>query len=168
MSTTGPTVETLTRTGARRTAVTIADSAGAIGLPWQAAPGALVRLEATGKITHEMRQAAERFALLFQIAHSHQLRAADMARIPAGGKQPVEPLRIEAARKTISQAMHVLGSPAADCAWEIIGLGRSVHSWAVGQGWQHRSLSDTEARGVLVGALGGLVAFFERGPRRSG
>ena len=57
--------------------------------------------------------------------------------------------------------LEVLGgisSPAGSCVWHVVGLQHSVREWALRQGWGGRPVEQTEARGMLVAALGVLAA----------
>jgi hypothetical protein len=73
------------------------------------------------------------------------------------------------ARRRVHQAMAALGrigSPAGSCVWHVVGLQRSVREWAMRQGWGGRLVRQEQAQGILVAALGMLVAHFGYGEMR--
>jgi hypothetical protein len=51
-------------------------------------------------------------------------------------------------------------SPAGSCVWHVVGLQRSVHEWAMRQGWCGRPVRQEQAQGILVAALGMLAAHY--------
>jgi hypothetical protein len=55
-------------------------------------------------------------------------------------------------------ALGGISSPAGSCVWHVVGLQRSVREWAIRQGWGGQLVEQTEARGILVAALGVLAA----------
>jgi hypothetical protein len=50
--------------------------------------------------------------------------------------------------------------------WHVVGLQRSVREWAIRQGWGGRRVRQEQAQGILVAALGMLVAHFGYGEMR--
>jgi hypothetical protein len=42
--------------------------------------------------------------------------------------------------------------------WHVVGLQRSVHNWAIRQGWGGRPVDHKAAGGILIAALGVLAA----------
>ena len=81
--------------------------------------------------------------------------------MPGTGREPELNERQLHARRRVHEAMEALGgigSPAGSCVWHIVGLQRSVREWAIRQGWGGRLIEQTEARGILVAALGVLAA----------
>ena len=44
--------------------------------------------------------------------------------------------------------------------WHVAGLGQSIKEWSVQEGWNGRPLSQPEARGILVAALGMLAMHY--------
>jgi hypothetical protein len=64
------------------------------------------------------------------------------------------------------QALGGLSSPAGSCVWHVVGLQRSVREWAIRQGWGGRPVRQEQAQGILVAALGMLVAHLGYGETR--
>ncbi len=125
-------------------------------------------MERRGSITAGMRQAGEDFRARFTIAQLDPLRAVDLGllRFGDGGARPDcdgPGLRIEAARRSVWQAIQAVGglaSPAGSCLWHVLGWERSVKEWALEQGWSGRRVSQETASGILIAALGALEAHF--------
>jgi hypothetical protein len=55
-------------------------------------------------------------------------------------------------------ALGGISSPAGSCVWHVVGLQRSVHNWAIRQGWGGRPVDHKAAGGILIAALGVLAA----------
>ena len=114
-----------------------------------------------GTITQEMHDAAKDFQAAFIIASLDPLRAIPIDRVPGTGREPELKERQLHARRRVHQALAALGgisSPAGSCVWHVVGLQKSVREWAICQGWSGRLVEQTEARGILVAALGVLAA----------
>jgi hypothetical protein len=95
------------------------------------------------------------------IAQLDPLRALPILRVPGTGREPDLNERQLHARWRVHKALEALGgisSPAGSCVWHVVGLQRSVREWAMRQGWGGRTVEQTEARGILVAALGVLAA----------
>jgi hypothetical protein len=74
-----------------------------------------------------------------------------------------------AARERVARALDALGghgSPAASCVWQVVGMQTSIREWALRQGWGGRPVSQENAQGILVAALGVLAKHY--GIRDSG
>jgi hypothetical protein len=56
-----------------------------------------------------------------------------------------------------------LPSPAGSCVWHVVGLQRSVHEWAIRQGWGGRPVRQEQAQGILVATLEMLAMHFGSG-----
>jgi len=141
---------------------TIADEAGRPSRPYRRID-TLALMQRKGTISAAMRQAGEDFHALFVRASLEPLRAADMARMPHGGRG-LEPGEVQAeARKRVWRALQAVGgiaSPAGSCLWHVAGCEWTVKDWALREGWGGRPLSQEQAAGVLVAALGVLQALF--------
>jgi hypothetical protein len=114
-----------------------------------------------GTITEEMHDAAKGFQAAFIVANLDPLRAIPIPRVPGTGREPELNERQLDARRRVNEAMAALGgisSPAGSCVWHVVGLQRSVREWAIRQGWGGRSVRQEQAQGILVAALGMLVA----------
>jgi hypothetical protein len=114
-----------------------------------------------GTIDQAMHDAAKDFQVAFIVAQLDPLRALPILRVPGTGREPDPSKRQLHARRRVHQAMAALGgisSPASSCVWHVVGLQRSVREWAMRQGWGGRPVEQTEARGILVAALGVLAA----------
>ena len=115
-----------------------------------------------GTITQEMHDVAKDFQAAFIIANLDPLRALPILRVPGTGREPELNERQLDARRRVHEALQALGglsSPAGSCVWHVVGLQRSVREWALRQGWGGRLVEQTEARGILVAALGVLAAY---------
>jgi len=144
-----------------RDATTVADTLGAIGLPFRV-EGLLGRLERHGDITAGQRHAGEEFGRLFALAHLDPIRAADLLRGERGGAASTGH-GSERARRRISAALAALGghgSPCGSAAWFILGCELSMREWAMREGWGGRPLRPEVAKGTLLGALGVLAKHF--------
>ena len=122
---------------------------------------------ANGTITPEMRNAGERFRILFRAASLDGLRASQLLRVPGGSGDPLTE-RQASSRARLAAALDALGghgSAAGSCAWHILGLEASVREWAMRQGWGGRPVAPPQAQGMLVATLGVLAAHFRMGPR---
>ena len=158
----GPTPERGQHGRITRDTETLADSDGAIGLPWRAET-ALERMERLGEIGSRERQAGEEFARLFHLAHLEPLKAADPARGTVRRAQPEPISGPDRARRRIAAALDALGgqgSPCGSCAWFVLGCGLTVNAWATREGWGGRPLRPAVAKGTLLGALGVLARHF--------
>ena len=114
-----------------------------------------------GTITPAMHDAAKDFQAAFIVANLDPLRALPILRVPGTGRDPDLNERQLHARRRVHKALEALGgisSPAGSCVWHVVGLQRSVREWAIRQGWGGRPVEPTEARGILVAALGVLAA----------
>jgi Domain of unknown function (DUF6456) len=114
-----------------------------------------------GTIDQAMHDAARDFQAAFIVAQLDPLRAVPILRVPGTGRETELSERQLHARRRVHEAMQALGgisSPAGSCVWHVVGLQRSVGEWAMRQGWGRRVVEQTEARGILVAALGVLAA----------
>jgi hypothetical protein len=114
-----------------------------------------------GTIDQAMHDAAKDFQAAFIVANLDPLRALPILRVPGTGRDPDLNERQLHARWRVHKWLEVLGgisSPAGSCVWHVVGLQHSVREWALRQGWGGRPVEQTEARGMLVAALGVLAA----------
>jgi len=122
-----------------------------------------------GTIDQAMHDAAKDFQAAFIVAQLDPLRALPILRVPGTGREPDLSERQLHARRQVHQAMAALGgisSPAASCVWHVVGLQRSVREWAIRQGWGGRPVRQEQAQGILIAALGILVAYLGYGEVR--
>ncbi len=116
-----------------------------------------------GTITAQMHDAGQDFSTTFILAQLSGQSVPAFDRIPGGQWRDSMTERTAFARKRIGQALDAVGgiaSPGGSAIWYIAGLGHSVKEWAAMQGWNGRSLSQPEARGILVAALGMLAMHY--------
>jgi hypothetical protein len=129
----------------------------------------LARMRRAGTITDAMYNAARDFQAAFVIAQLEPLRAPSMLRVPgAGGAPELHEHQLDA-RRRVHEALDALGgvsSPAANCAWHVIGCERSLRDWALRQRWSGRPLPQGHAQGILVATLGILAARADSRRRR--
>ena len=129
----------------------------------------LARMRRAGTITDAMYDAARDFQSAFVIAQLEPLRAPSMLRVPGAGGAPELHERQLDARRRVHEALQALGglsSPAASCAWHVVGCERSLRDWALRQRWSGRPLPQGHAQGILVAALGILAARTDSRRRR--
>jgi hypothetical protein len=113
-----------------------------------------------GTIDQAMHDAGKDFQAAFIVANLDPLRAIPILRVPGAGREPELNERQLDARRRVHQSLEALGglsSPAGSCVWHVVGLQRSVREWAIRQGWRGRPVEQTEARGILIAALGVLA-----------
>jgi hypothetical protein len=111
----------------------------------------------SGTIDQAMHDAGRDFQAAFIIARLDPLRALLILRVPGTGSEPDLNNRQLHARCRVHKSLQALGgisSPAGSCVWHVVGLQRSVREWVIRQGWRGRQVEQTEARGILVAALG--------------
>jgi hypothetical protein len=92
-------------------------------------------------------------------------------RVPGTGREPELNERQLHARRRVHEAMAALGgisSPGGSCVWHVVGLQRSVREWALHRGWGGRPVRQEQAQGILIAALGILVAYLGYGEVRPG
>jgi hypothetical protein len=114
-----------------------------------------------GTINQAMHDAAKDLQAAFIVAQLDPLRALPVLRVPGTGREPDFNARQLHARRRVHKAMAALGGisgPAGSCVWHVVGLQSSVREWAMRQGWGGRPVRQEQAQGILVAALGILVA----------
>jgi hypothetical protein len=122
-----------------------------------------------GTIDQAMHDAAKDFQAAFIIAQLDPLRALPVLRVPGTARESDLSERQLRARRRVHEAMAALGgisSPAGSCVWHVVGLQRSVREWAMRQGWGGRPVRQEQAQGILIAALGILVAYLGYGEVR--
>lgn len=140
----------------------IPDEAGRPSRPYRRIDTLAVMLR-KGTISAAMRQAGEDFHALFVRASLEPLRAADLRRIPHGAAGHDMSERQAEAKRRVWRALKGVGgiaSPAGSCLWHVVGCEWTVKDWALREGWGGRPVSQEQAAGVLVAALGALQAMF--------
>ena len=166
----GPTAERLRHGPVERLAQPIADVSGAPARPYRAAD-TLAVMQRRGSITAGMRQAGEDFRARFAVAQLDPLRTLDLSQL-RGVDRSLQPdglapgQRIEAARRTVWQAIGAVGgiaSPGGSCVWHVLGWERTLKDWALEQGWAGRRILPHHATGILIAALGTLEQHFGTG-----
>lgn len=116
-----------------------------------------------GTITVAMHDAGQDFASTFVLAQLSSPSVPSFDRIPGGQWRDSMTERVAFARKRVGEAMDAvggIGSPGGSAVWYVAGLGHSIKEWAALQGWNGRQLSQPEARGILVAALGMLAMHY--------
>lgn len=116
-----------------------------------------------GTITLAMHDAGQDFATTFDLAQLSGPSVPSFDRIPGGQWRDSMTERVAFARKRIGDAMDAvggIGSPGGSAVWHVAGLGMTLKEWAAIQGWNGRCLSQHEARGILLAALGMLAMHY--------
>lgn len=118
--------------------------------------GYIERMARRGAIDDLMVEAAERFRTDFYISTLDPLRASLMSEKVGGGALQHEiTYRAVRARQRVQDALSTVGQPGGSCLWAVIGEDRSLKEWG-----QTARISDENATGVLIGALGTLKAHY--------
>jgi hypothetical protein len=121
--------------------------------------GTLERMAKRGAITDDHMLAAERFREEFLVAALEPLRAAQLRRvIGLPSSQAVMSWRTAHARNRVQKAVAAVGRPGGSCLWAVIGEDRALKEWA-----RIARISDENASGVLIAALGSLQAHYRIG-----
>lgn len=122
-----------------------------------------------GSITEPMHDAGQHFAQEFSDAFAGGVASPTLDAIPTG-TAPGELLleKNTRAARSVRQAINAVGgssSPAGSALWFVTGLGLSVREWALRHGWSERPITQPQANGILVAALGVLARYYgyERG-----
>lgn len=156
-----PPLERWNRGEVYRDGKTVNDSEGGIGDPYRVLT-TLRQMANKGTITTDMWNAGEFFHAMFVVGQLHAIRAADMGRIPVEGMRVSQtPGRIMRARQWVWEALCAMGGIASPCgrvAWHILGEEMPIDHFARSAGWSGRPLKRETASGLLIGALGVLVA----------
>lgn len=116
-----------------------------------------------GTITVAMHDAGQDFTTTFVLAQLSGPSVPSFDRIPGGQWRDSMTERVAFARKRIGEAMDAvggIGSPGGSAVWHVAGLGMTLKDWAAMQGWNGRRLSQHEARGILLAALGMLAMHY--------
>jgi hypothetical protein len=114
-------------------------------------------------ITLPMHDAGQEFARVFALAHLSGPNVPTFDRIRGGQWRDSMTERVALARKRIGEALDAvggIGSPGGSAVWHVAGFGQSVKDWSQREGWNGRTLSQPEARGILVAALGVLAKHY--------
>ena len=157
-----PTVERGQHDPVEREARQIVDAHGNIGNPFRVVD-VLTMMFRRGTITDAMTVAGYRFRDDFSLGGLVGLRAAPLIRIGGGGQGDAPTVRQQAARDRVADALLAAGgrtSPAGACLWHVVGEGMNMREWAMREGWTGRPLKRETAAGILIGALGMLVAHY--------
>ena len=116
-----------------------------------------------GTITKEMHDAARDFQAQFTIACLDPVVCLPFDRLRgASGRTDLTDAQVDARRRVgaVMDALGGMGSPAGGCVWHVVGLQRSVREWAMRLGWCGRPISEKQAQGILIAALGVLASHY--------
>ena len=116
-----------------------------------------------GTITEDMHDAARDFQAQFTIACLDPVVCLPFDRLRgASGRTDLTDAQVDARRRvgTVMDALGGMGSPAGGCVWHVVGLQRSVREWAMRLGWCGRPISEKQAQGMLIAALGVLASHY--------
>lgn len=145
-----------------REARQIVDAHGNIGNPFRVVD-LILMMKRRGTITDAMAVAGWRFRDDFALGGLDALRAAPMDRVGGGWHGDAPTVRQQAARDRVADALSIVGgrtSPAGACLWHVVGEGMNLREWSLREGWARRPLKRETAAGILIGALGVLVAHY--------
>ena len=116
-----------------------------------------------GTITKDMHDAARDFQAQFTIACLNPVVCLPFDRLRgASGRTDLTDAQVDARRRVgaVMDALGGMGSPAGGCVWHVVGLQRSVREWAMRLGWCGRPVSEKQAQGILIAALGVLASHY--------
>jgi Domain of unknown function (DUF6456) len=118
--------------------------------------GVIERMAKRGAISDQMAEAAVRFSNDFLIAALQPMRAASLRERTDARFIPQEiSWRATRARGRVMSAMRAVGEPGGSCMWAVLGEEHTLKEWAL-----TARVSDENATGVLIGALGTLKAHY--------
>jgi hypothetical protein len=119
--------------------------------------GVIERMAKRGAISDDMADAANQFRGDFLTAALQPMRAASLReRTDRRHFVPQEvSWRAAKARGRVMGAMRAVGEPGGSCIWSVLGEETSLKDWAI-----TARISDENASGVLIGALGTLTAHY--------
>ena len=148
----------------QRTKITDAGNNGPPAYPMRAVD-TVDALEKKGRIDHKAAAGARKFEAIFQAASLHGLASRDPCLMPGGRHTGnAEPHRILHARDQVWEAVRALGgigTPGANIAWDVLGLGMTIKAHAVRcQFGNGRSLNPMTATGILVQACFTLAVHY--------
>lgn len=119
--------------------------------------GVIERMAKRGVITDSMAAAAGQFSSDFLVAALQPMRAASMRERTDSRFIPQEiSWRAARARGRVMAAMRAVGEPGGSCLWGVVGEELSLKDWA-----RTARISDENASGVLISALGTLTAHYK-------
>lgn len=121
-------------------------------------------LLAGGVITSEMYEAGRRWQQDFIIGALHTMPMSRLVWSPgrAAGAGALTDQQC-AARRRLADAIAALGgfgAPTAAAVWYVLGAGMALNDYARHTGWNGRRLDWGTARGILIGAVAVLAAFY--------
>ena len=124
-----------------------------------------------GSITGAMHDAGQQFSQDFARAFASGVASSRPDGLSAGtapGQMMIE--RNAGAARAVRDALDAVGgsgSPAGSALWYVAGLQMSIRDWALRDGWNGKRVEKSEAKGILVAALGVLARYYgyERAPR---
>lgn len=122
----------------------------------------LAAMHRAGTISDEMLAAGRRFQIALEDYSAGDCRASDPGRVGGAGWQEPEYIRTTRWRdcKAAIAALGGMSQPCTSVCIRVLGDGLSLREWAELHPFGARCLSEKAASGVLVGALGVLVALW--------
>jgi hypothetical protein len=114
-------------------------------------------------ITEDMHDAARDFQAQFTVACLDPVVCLPFDRLRgASGRTDLTDAQVDARRRVgaVMDTLGGMGSPAGGCVWHVVGLQRSVREWAMRLGWCGRPISEKQAQGILIAALGVLASHY--------
>ncbi len=140
----------------------IVDSRGRAGNPVRVYD-TLAALHRNGTIDDAMLQAGRDFEELYARCELDQLRAPDLGRVPGLGRGEVSD-RVVESQERMWKVLCALGgptTPTGSCARAVLGEGLTLKEFSERTHFSKgATLNVSAAKGVLVGALGVLAAYF--------
>lgn len=117
-----------------------------------------------GSITGAMHDAGQQFSQDFARAFASGVARPKLDGLPGGtapGQTMIE--RNAGAARAVREALEAVGgqgSPAGSALWYVAGMQLSLRDWALREGWSGKPISQHEAKGILVAALGMLARHY--------
>jgi hypothetical protein len=135
----------------------ILDDAGRAASPFRSKTNLLL-LQSRGIIDEEQLLAGEVFRQRFFYAQLDPLRALDLTQPTSQGARPaiMPSERVMACRDYVWSRLAALGGIdklPGSCAWNVLGLEKSLQAWTIERALHDRPVGPHEARGILVSVL---------------
>jgi hypothetical protein len=151
----GPTKEQMRKGGIKRLPNTVLDDHGMIARPWRHR-ATLASLYEKDVISKDELAAGEAFRVRFRHAWFDTLAALDLGKVPGTFSPLVAGEHQIVSRDYVWSRICAFGgivSLPGSCCWNVVGMERTLRSWALERALHDRPMDEREARGILRGVL---------------